>query len=87
MSKFSKGNMSLILEGLHINRVQEDYSDLFESLREDIPYDEMETTYESFFEVEPVDEAKTVTFANSTYPKENWAVIMAGGSGLTVSFA
>jgi hypothetical protein len=56
-------------------------------LREDIPYDEMETTYESFFEVEPVDEAKTVTFANSTYPKENWAVIMAGGSGLTVSFA
>ncbi len=78
-----KDSIGMIMEGLQ-NRKDFDVDGLFESLREDIPYDDLETTNESFFEMEPVDEAKTVTFANSTYPKSNWAVIMAGGSGLTV---
>lgn len=80
-----KDSIGMIMEGLN-KRVHENevYESLFESLREDIAFDNLETTNESFFEMEPVDEAKTVTFANSTYPKSNWAVIMAGGSGLTV---
>lgn len=72
-------SIGLIMEGLHSSR-NVNYDSLFESLREDIPFDNLETTNESFFE-ELVDEAKTVTFANNTYPKSNWAVIMAGGSG------
>lgn len=74
-------NGKQIKGGKFIQKANESVEDLFESLREDIPFDELETTNESFFEMEPIDEAKTVTFGNNTYPKANWAVILAGGSG------
>ena len=43
-------------------------------------FDKWETTNEGFCDGN-VNEAKTVTFANNTYPKNGWAVIMAGGPG------
>lgn len=76
-----KTKVDMIVESLNIERSVQEYVELFSQLSEDIAFDDLETSYESFFDVEPVDEAKTVTFANNTYPKENWAVIMAGGSG------
>ena len=79
-----KNAIDFILESLNgRDSIQDDYSELFSQLSENIIlFDDLETTEETFFNDDcSVDEAKTVTFGNSTYPKENWAVILAGGPG------
>ena len=72
--------IGLILEGL-VNKDKNEGlpEDFFKELAaEYIEDDELETSNEKMIEVE---EAKTVTFDNNTYPKQGWAVIMAGGPG------
>jgi hypothetical protein len=76
------GNMrnSKILESLQFNRVLETtYNDdmLGDMLYESVEFD---TLWSEDADV-VIDEAKAVTFDKKTFPKEGWAVVMAGGAG------
>lgn len=75
-----KDSLGMIMEGLSFQKkVLPSIDEQFSALREE--YTDIHEAY-NYEIAEPVDEAKTVTFGNATYPKYGWCVVMAGGSGL-----
>lgn len=70
-------NYSSILEGLSYSRFKQSekfYGDLDEAV-------DFETVFADFDDLEEVDEANMVTFNKKAYPRDGWAVVLAGGSG------
>lgn len=71
------GKQQAILEGLKFNR-QQQYPDIdsFNIIGEEVEWQPLFNG-----DIAPIDEANVVTFDKVTYPKEGWAVVMAGGAG------
>lgn len=71
----------MILESLEYRRGMGDmFSDdmLGDILGEEVEFDSL---WSSDLDFESIDEAKAVTFGNKSYPKNGWALVMAGGAG------
>jgi hypothetical protein len=72
----------MILEALkYVRSVDELYTDdmVGDILGEQVEFEPLWGERNMY--IEALDEAKAVTFGNKTYPKQGWAVVMAGGAG------
>lgn len=82
-----KDSVGLVMEGLNLRKLDEEYISFLESVSEEYGDDIHEAynyTLNEYFKIdenEPIDEAKVVTFGGKMFPEYGWAVVMAGGAG------
>jgi len=81
-----KENFNSILAGLNFERNLESYNSC---VNEDVEWKSWEALWsqDELQEDEQINEANVVTFDKKSFPKDGWAVIMAGGAGSGKGFA